>query len=108
MWNALRPVVGTVDSANVHRSIYFALLAVLLISSASSQVPSRTQLRVRLVDCRSGKGMKNHWLELYANQTELLSRWDTRGAAYRARPLARARTTRGGVATFQITAPMPD
>ena len=52
--------------------------------------------------------MKNRWFELYANQMEVLSRLDTRGAAYRARPLARAKTKHGGIATFQITASMPD
>jgi len=72
-----------------------------------SQAQTYTQLQVRLVDCRSTRVMNGRHLELYLSLSDAWSRWDTRGASFRTRPLARTKTRHGGVAKFQLPVPVP-
>ena len=51
--------------------------------------------------------MNGRRLELYLSLFDAFSRWDSRGASFRARPLARAKTRHGGIAKFQLTVPVP-
>lgn len=83
---------------------------VVLVASCSlsfSQALPYSQLQVRLVDCRSAMVVSGRRLELYLSLSDAASHWDSRGASFRARPFARAKTRHGGVAKFQLTVPFP-
>lgn len=90
------------------RATLISTVVLLLVGlpAATAQTPSRVQISVRILDCRTGHTVKGRWLSVYRSMDDLYSSFSST-RKMRVPPLYRVKASRRGVALIIVTPTLP-